>query len=551
MTLAAFAKPPRPGVHHIRQSDGTTVPVYVRGDMHFHYMTDTLGNPVAKRDGKVVAIDPGEIVKRMEENSLTRSQESPRLPGLYPGTYFPSTGKPPVLIILVDTPDRPFTLKDPHWYFNAMSTERGFSYNGSTGSVLDWFSDNSCGVFEPEFHVYGPVTVSNDMAYYGQNDSDGQERHVWEMLVEACELLDEEVDFSIFDNDGDGNVDNVYMYYAGTAESSTDEESDIWPHAWNISSVNREPFYFDGVRINRYACSNEWEFYHAGDGQPDGIGTFIHEFSHVLGLPDLYATSYTSAFTPGSWSVMDTGCYNNDSRTPPLYSSFERSALGWIEPFEIEKPTDVILPDLVENEAAMVTTGSDNEYFLFENRQQVGWDEYLPHHGMLIWHIDYNQADWRNNTVNNKASRQRVDIVEADDKQTKRTITGDPFPGTANVTSFTSETKPSFVTWSGEEVDCPITEIAETKGVISFKAKGGVSSVDVIGRDNVSVQAVGNSIVVSGAQPSAKVEVFSPEGVVLAKGAISNSGDCRLSTEYKGIAIVRIHPNGSFKTLLR
>ncbi|MDE6287015.1 MAG: hypothetical protein K2L99_08490, partial [Muribaculaceae bacterium] len=209
-------------------------------------------------------------------------------------------------------------------------------------------------------------------------------------------------------------------------------------------------------------------------GRPDGVGTFVHEFSHVLGLPDLYATSYTSAFTPGAWSALDYGPYNNDGCTPPLYSAFERYALNWIEPTVIDGPLNATLNPIGTNQAGIIRTASDNEYFLLENRQQRSWDTYIPGHGMLIWHVDYNESTWTANTVNNSSYHQYVDIEEADGTQSDYTRDGDAFPGTKGVTSFTDDTTPSMKTWSGQRLDLPITDIAESHdGIITFKVCGG------------------------------------------------------------------------------
>ena len=156
------------------------------------------------------------------------------------------------------------------------------------------------------------------MSYYGENDYRGDDSNPQKMAIEACQQLDATVDFSEYDRDNDGYIDNVYIFYAGRGEASGGSSSTVWPHSWEVSAVESQTYYFDNVILNRYACGNEWE----GD-KPDGVGTFIHEFSHVLGLPDLYSTSYSSAFTPGSWSAMDYGPYNNNGCTPPLYSVFE------------------------------------------------------------------------------------------------------------------------------------------------------------------------------------------------------------------------------------
>lgn len=185
----------------------------------------------------------------------------------------------------------------------------------------------------------------------------------------------------------------------------------------------------------------------------------------MLGLPDLYATQYPTPapFTPGSWDTMDQASYNNNGRTPALYSSFERYALGWVEPTEITGTLNGKLNPLADaNECYVINTANSGEYFILENRQQKGWDKYIPGHGMLIWHIDYLRTIWDRNSCSNNANHQYVDIEEADNIKTEATRDGDAFPGSANVTSFGDNTTPSMVTWTSQRLNMPITDIKES-----------------------------------------------------------------------------------------
>ena len=171
----------------------------------------------------------------------------------------------------------------------------------------------------------------------------------------------------------------------------------------------------DGKLIDRYACSGELSRVWRGGSVKDvitGIGTFVHEFSHVMGLMDHYTTDYNECFTPGAWDVMDQGSYNNDQRTPPLHTAYERFVLGWLNPTVLEDAANITLKP--------ATAG----------KNQTGWDKYIPGHGMLIWHIFYNSSVWWQNGVNNDPDRQRVDIEEADGTQSEATRASDAFPGT-------------------------------------------------------------------------------------------------------------------------
>ncbi len=523
----AAAVPAKPGLMTVTASDGSELKVRLVGDEYFHYFTTEDGYLLTERDGRFFYADidaAGEVASsgiaatapsaRSAEASaylskvdMTRAGKSldrraemaprrarqvtvnpfrapsravsdpdagyPAGPGLFPGTSFPSKGDQKALVVLVEYKDVKFTISNPADYFGRMLNQYGFNDYGGTGSAKEYFETCSNGLFRPEFDVFGPITLDNNMSYYGGNDWYGNDQRPEEMAIEACQKLDATIDFSEYDRDGDGYIDNVFIFYAGRGEATGGGANTVWPHSWEVSSATYTPYVFDGVRLDRYGCTNEWE-----GSRPDGVGTFIHEFSHVMGLPDLYATSYTSAFTPGAWSALDYGPYNNDGMTPPLYGAFERYALGWMAPAEINTALNATLPPISENVAGIIKTSKSDEFFLLENRQFTGWDYHIPGHGMLIWHIDYNSSVWSSNTVNNSSYHQYVDIEEADGSQSDYSRAGDAFPGTSNVTSFTDTTSPSMKTWSGTSLNLPITQIAETAdGYITFKVKGGAEPI--------------------------------------------------------------------------
>ncbi len=504
----AFAIPAKPGIQTIVQADGSTVEARLIGDEYGHIYLGIDGKPLITSNGMLYYADvmpDGELrcsAKRYTGSDISEAQpadiemlgkaielrrkaspmlrrqasrlktqasraaEGSALPGLFPGSDYPVTGKPKAVVILVEYSDVKMSVENPHDYFHRMLTEQGFKDFGGTGSALDYFSENSGGLFEPQFDLYGPVTLPETQKYYGGNNSYGDDLRPEQMIIDACRLLDDEIDFAQYDTNGDGRIDNVFVFYAGMGEASGGGPNTVWPHSYNVSYVGNH--FFDGVQLDRYACTNEWT-----GKRPDGVGTFIHEFSHVMGLPDLYSTSYTSSFTPGEWSALDYGPYNNDGCTPPYYSAFERAALGWLQPTEIKKAVNATLPPISENKAGIVRTDSPNEFFLFENRQKTGWDAYIPGHGMLVWHVEYDPNVWNLNTVNNRPSHQYVDIEEADGTQTELSRAGDAFPGTRGIRSFTDDTKPSMRTAAGTALGIPLTEISEANGLITFKACGG------------------------------------------------------------------------------
>lgn len=520
---SAYAVVAKPGLHTVAQPDGTTISIRLEGDHFRHrayssdgyllttdaegfYVFAETGDDGLPKPSQLKALDPSDRSPELSDalsklnqseitdafnrldnsNVRTRANTHQKGPGLFT-TTFPSIGEQKSIVILVDFPNKEFSLDDPHDYFYRLLNEEGFSDEGGTGSARDFFVSNSSGKFTPDFDLYGPLTLAHPLSYYGQNDAWGNDRRPHEMVIEACQMLDEEVDFSQYDRNDDGFIDNVYVFYAGYGEADGGGAATVWPHSYNVTYATSEAYMFDGVQLDHYACSNELSH---RDDKPDGIGTFTHEFSHVMGLPDLYATSYTSgAFTPGEWNILDQGSYNNNSRTPPNYSAFERYALDWMEPSVIDKEGDYTLePIHISNMAYMMHTDAENEYFLIENRQQEGFDTYIPGHGMLVWHIDFDQKIWDENQVNNNYQHQYVDLIEADNKKTNATRAGDSFPGTYNVTSFTYETKPALLSWNKVSPGFDILDIAESdEGIISFTAvKTGWSGVTTVSGDSES-----------------------------------------------------------------
>lgn len=514
------AKPAYRGVRTVTQPDGTTINVRLIGDERAHCLVTTDNRPLVKlgdtyyfanagTDGTLTStgviacndaqmpadrrarlsalntnVTPTELLKVRADKSRLAPRSIAQSGMGMADAKCPSKGDVNALVILVQFSDLKFRLSDPYEYFSSMLMQDGFSEYGGTGCAREYFEEASMGIFKPHFDVYGPVTLSKKYSYYGGNDTWGNDLHPEEMVIEACKALDSQINFADYDTDNNGDVDNVYVIYAGLGEASCNDENTIWPHSWTLDEAGMS-LTLDGKKINLYGCSNEWEEYY-GTNRPDGIGTFVHEFSHILGLPDLYDTSgdyYSSnqTATPGSWSVLDYGPYNNDGRTPPMYSMYERNALQWCEPEVIDSPMDCTLQNLADsNHGYIIQTDITREFFLLENRQQTGWDTYLPGHGMLIWHIDAYQSPFTNNTVNNNKSHHYVDLVEANGKSDNSNDTymkGYPFPGTSNKTSFTSSTTPALRDWSGDAIDLPITDIAERNGVITFKVAGGGSSL--------------------------------------------------------------------------
>jgi len=279
--------------------------------------------------------------------------------------------------------------------------------------------------------------------------------------------------FANYDEDGDGKVDNVNVIFAGYSEAAGAGANCIWPHKWDIYSANRLTLTLDGKQISKYSCSNELRG--TSGSNSAGIGTFCHEFSHILGMPDYYDTksSGNGDKTPKSWSLMDCGNYNDNCQRPPLYSIFDKCYMGWTSvPSLLPKDAALTFTMPVGTAYAKQITGTtsskpytstDTVYYI-ENRQQSNniFDQGLPGHGMLIWRVIYT-SPW--STPNSTAGIVRYTIISAtggDPVENQR----DPYPGYNNVTSKTL--------WPG----CAFSQITESNGNITFNFNGGGTTYD-------------------------------------------------------------------------
>lgn len=468
--VTAHAVPADPRPKKVLQADGTWITVTMAGDENGSITLTEDGRAVSYNmstgcfeDAGPTAVLPLPTSRR---KAIKRSGGHDRIKL----NDYPTTGVQRSLVLLVEFSNVKFTSVDnPRDFYDRMLNEEGFTHsNGANGSARDFYISSSAGLFRPEFTVVGPITLPQTAEYYG-GDYPTRDANVAEVLRDACLAADGETDFSQFDTDGDGYVDNVFYFYAGYGQADNPTAvSTIWPHSANLEDAGIETV-CDGVRINNYACSNELVFDGSGVPTPTGIGTFVHEFGHVLGLADHYDVYGTNTFTVGPWDTMATGSYNNNGHTPPLFSAFERAELGWLDYTELSAVTDTvsIMADLKESGRAyrVSVAGNDNEYYILENRQQTGWDAYLPGHGLLVWHIDMDEKAWSDNTVNTETGHQRVDIIAADGKRTDNTRGADTFPGDNNVTQAT------LTSWDGETL-ISFDEIAEQHATVKLACAG-------------------------------------------------------------------------------
>lgn len=564
-----FAIPAYPKPLKVKQADGSWLTIQMRGDEHGHYVLTSDGIPLVFnarqknyeyadwKNGKVQAsgfkaTDVSErsaqvksFIQAQDKSAILESFKRARLQQLQQTlssrrnaslkassnpqeeklNNFPTIGEVHSLVILVQFADTKFSTvgSDAYQFFDNMLNEPGFTYsNGANGSARDFYLNSSNGRFQPKFDVIGPVTLPEKYSYYGANKGSSVDNPVRleEFVREACKLADPSVDFSQYDHNQDGFIDNIYFFYAGKGEADSGDGNAIWPHSAYYSDIASQAgaaqtsLKLDGVEVGNYTCSNEINGTLITP-QPAGIGTFVHEFGHVLGLADHYDVNYgITTFAPGYFDTMAQASYNNNGNTPAAFSAYERACLGWLDLTVLKNGVDTlnVLPDLNDsNKAYVVPVGgtNDQEYFIMENRQQKGWDAFIPGHGMLLWHIDYDAKAWEKNELNITGTHQRVDIVEADNKLTDNTRSGDPFPGTSNVTQC------NLTSWAGGKV-MSLDDIEEKDGIINLML-GGLNLK--LNTPDVKVTEVQDSSIVVGwtAVPVAKRYVLNISSVVNGK----------------------------------
>jgi M6 family metalloprotease-like protein len=505
------AVPAYPFPIQVIQPDGSTLTLLIRGDESSKLRTTIDGYPVRQNSNGYYtyaeALNPiatGRIAKDPELRSSEEREYLARLPKLskintQPGmsrmkqasfarssSGFPASGSPRSLVILVNFTDKSFVVPDPATAFHRLLNEENYTDNGGTGSAADYFRASSNGQFAPIFDVIGPYNLPNTLDFYGANDEDDYDVRPTNMVIDACNLANADVNFADYDADGDGYVDNIFIYYAGYNEAEGGPENTIWPHRWVVYSGNYSgSTTFDGKTIFDYACTSELKG--ATGTQQCGIGTFTHEFGHVIGMPDYYHTDEPDKATLETWSIMDYGAYLNEGRTPPVYSAYDRFYLGWLTPEELAQPADKALYPLSQAKTPLATSAGQayllsatthnlngavpapGEFFILEYRKKTGWDAYLPAEGLLIWHIDYNQSAWDQNGPNNytettqtAASHMRVYLQPLSGNSAT--------PGTAFTSgSFTP------ISWAGTSINRPITGISKTPEEITFSVMGGAA----------------------------------------------------------------------------
>lgn len=458
--IAIQAMPVKPGIcRNITLADGTVVKAELVGDEHLTYWRTADGacyrqTPSAGVFSKVELsalqseYDAVVAQKAAREKAILESARTSMPVKKVEGSKF--QGKKKCLVILANFADTKF--KPEHTLDLYKQIINGENYSDETlgfkGSVRDYFKAQSGGQFEIDFDVVGPVDLPKGYAGYGKNDASGRDQAalVYPMVEDAVNLAKDQVtDWTQYDWDGDGLVEEVFVLYAGHGQATYPQDLDlVWPHKSAIDPMTVA----DGVKVSVYACSCELGATEA----IDGIGAFCHEFSHCMGLKDHYDIN-GRGYGTGFWDIMCFGCYNGNTFLPAEYNSYEKMFCGWKEPIVLNAE-----PQKIEGMKALAAggdtyifynDGNENEYYMLENRQKTGWDAALPGEGLIVLHVDYSKGAWEDNQVNYNAARQRMTVIPADNTlgSTDEDKAGDAWPYQGN-NSLTNYSRPACTVYN-------------------------------------------------------------------------------------------------------
>lgn len=384
------------------QPDGTVLTLTLTGDEHFSYYQDIAGNKYA--------LDETGLFRRLSQSEIKQSSRrrafNVSLLNGHPEWDANRTYRQ--LVILVEFENCSFSIADPLTFYQRMFNETDYNYRDGAGCVADYFRDQSNGLFNLQFDIYGPYIGRNKPTSSKTEGSDLGES-VFQKATRQFVEEHPDMDFSPYDWDGNGELDQVVYIYAGYSGNQAGYKNYIWPNSGNFVAVKTG----DGHVISLYSASAE----HWANEELCGIGTMCHEFSHCLGLPDIYPTSEKalSPYIVDEWDLMDGGTVTNYGWCPPNYSPMEKMLLGWLEPVELTEDKNIEgLKTIADGGDAYLIKHTDDEFLLLENRQWKGWDYGLPGRGLVVYHVYFDQLSWSMNMVNIYNGYPYYSLVAAD-----------------------------------------------------------------------------------------------------------------------------------------
>ena len=510
------------------QPDGSAISLIASGDEHFHYLTTPDGKlvkrgedgafyyayfdndgtlrptaflagkpapasvladaarfPQALISARVEARKRGLSAVPEEKNLMKRFLEA------HPFAASSGASVKHGLIILAEFSDVPHT-------YDKSRFENIIKGSGDDTAVA-YFNDQFGGGITFEFDIVDWVPLPSKQADYGANDSSGNDINPEQMVVDACLLADSSVDFSKYDDDGDGKVDNVFIWFSGKDEADDEANNPdcIWSHAYKLSYV-RKSFDLDGVTIDSYACTSELMRTTYTTYLMASIGTFCHEYSHTFGLPDLYDTDYAGSGGTGkglwhSLGLMDAGNQNNNGYTPPYYNAIDRHELGLSEGIPLTVGAHTLEPVHLNGSYYIMHTSTPGEYFLFECRSARKWDAYCGGTGLVIYHIDQSMntvlnksamVRWKDNTLNCVPDHQCADVIPA---APNASVVSQVFWPYGTYKAYTPQGNPAFVFWNGSESPLALIDIRKSGESVSFTVTDEFSPVPSVTSASASV----------------------------------------------------------------
>ena len=534
-TFLLQASPARRGLVNLTQPDGSRVPAYLSGDEHGHLVTTADGCALiqdaegwwcyARFDyygtrlntgvhagapdapGEVIAASrdiPRDLLSRRRSRRTARFESIQARQRARTRRFLSEGSGRPLrhgLIILAQFQDLSFTYSRDD--FENMVNGAG------TNTVISYFRDQWKDACDFKFDITPVVTLPEGFAFYGGNNEENDDKNPDQLVIDACAQLGPEWDFSIYDNDGDGEVDNVFVFFAGPNEAEGAGENHVWPHMWYLLDGAGITYPRDGVLVNNYACTSELmipDRYNTTVTTLASIGTFCHEYTHTFGIPDLYDgdDNDSGGYAEGMWQridLMDAGNYNDMGRTPPNYSAVERWHFGMGEGRPLTAGRHTLRPVHENNDFFYLTTDDESEIYLIECRRAKGWDAFIGGSGLLVYHIDWSERPagestsaarvltardrWMLNEVNNRPDHQCVDIIEADptapasyqaamknrNYEAIPTLAAHAFWPFGDANILTCDTDPAFLFWSGAESPLGLADITlNADGSVSFTA---------------------------------------------------------------------------------
>ncbi len=486
-------------------ANGREVEIYIRGDENIKYATTLdgytlLSNPKGwwyasvDDNGDIVKSDYMLVAEGYESADLLNFKlKCPK--GLVPlrksniqrfrtsgvrksVPQVPLVGERRALVILMQFQDVEF--KKTKECFEGLFNSLGYNEDGAKGSVRDYYRSVSQGQLDYISDVYGPYTSKFPMSYYGANTySGGNDVNPQALCVEAIKSLPVDVDYSRYDNDGDGLVDNVHIIFAGYGEEAGGASDAIWAHEfpYRIALENEVGYSFEG-----YSCSPELRGNYGAN--ITNIGVICHELGHALGAMDYYDTNYGTGgeyVGTGIWDIMASGSWNDDGRLPPNFNPYVRCCVfGWNPLIVLNANQMITIPKMQIGNAQeavvyKIETGDSGDYFLLENRQKCDFDAELPGQGLMIYHVHPDIDSFHfSNTVNSTHPQCLYPVCASYSEPESKEYgninsAGCPFPGSSDVTEFSSRTLPSAIAWDGSLAKVAISDIAmHNDGTVTF-----------------------------------------------------------------------------------